>query len=341
MVTHARTLRIACHAGLRALPSAMGVVAISFLLVQLAPGDVVDVIAGEAGGGSAETNALMRRQFGLDLALPERLWAYLSQLAQGNLGMSPRYGVPVSELIWDRLPNSVLLASSAMGVAVVIGIALGAMMAFNEGRWPDRLLSLVTQIFHSVPPFWVALMLVVIFSVKLGWLPSNGYQTVGLSAGGFATLADRLHYMLLPTVSLSLFYIAIYSRLTRVSVIEAKRQDYVRTARAKGISEWRVMTRHVLRNALLPVTTVAGVHVGGMLGGSVVVETVFGWPGLGRLAYDAVMGRDFSILLGILLFSSMLVILANALVDVLHGVLDPRVGGRDGARRPALSGKVA
>jgi peptide/nickel transport system permease protein len=183
-------------------------------------------------------------------------------------------------------------------------------------------------------------MLVVIFSVKLGWLPSNGYQTVGFDAGGLATLADRLRYLLLPTVSLALFYIAIYSRLTRVSVIEAKGQDYVRTARAKGLSEWRVMTRHVLRNALLPVTTVAGVHVGGILGGSVVVETVFGWPGLGRLAYDAVMGRDFLILLGILLFSSMLVILANALVDILHGVLDPRVGGPEGAA-PTLSGKLA
>jgi peptide/nickel transport system permease protein len=340
MVTHSRTFRIACHAGLRALPSAIGVVVLSFVLLQLAPGDVVDVIAGEAGGGSAETNALMRHEFGLDRALPERLLAYLSQLAQGNLGVSPRYGVPVSQLIWERLPSTVLLASSAMLVAVVVGIALGAVMAFNQGRWPDRLLSVLTQIFQSVPSFWVALMLVVIFSVKLGWLPSNGYQTVGLDAGGFAALADRLRYMLLPTVSLAMFYIAIYSRLTRVSVIEAKRQDYVRTARAKGISEWRVMTRHVLRNALLPVATVAGVHVGGILGGSVVVETVFGWPGLGRLAYDAVMGRDFLILLGILLFSALLVILANALVDILHGVLDPRVGRREGAR-PALSGKIA
>src|SRR5688572_9348998 len=186
MVTHSRTLRIVCRAGLRALPSAIGVVAHSFVLVQLAPGDVVDVIAGEAGGGTAETNALMRKQFGLDRSLAERLLDYLAQLARGDLGVSPRYGVPVSELIAERLPSSVLLASSAMLVAVLGGVALGTVMAFNQGRWPDRLLSLVTQIFHSVPPFWIALMLVVIFSVKLGWLPSNGYQTLGSNAGGLA-----------------------------------------------------------------------------------------------------------------------------------------------------------
>lgn len=319
------------------MPSALGVVVLGFLLVQLAPGDVVDVIAGEAGGGSAETNAWMRRELGLDGSLGERLSAYLARLVQGDLGVSPRYGVPVSELIWERLPSTVLLASAAMAVAVLVGVTLGAVMAFHHGRWPDRVLSVLTQMFHSVPPFWLALMLVVIFSVKLGWLPSSGYQTVGLDAGGLAALADRSRYMLLPTTSLALFYVAIYSRLTRVSVIEAKRQDYVRTARAKGIGEWRVMTQHVLRNALLPVTTVGGMQLGSLLGGSMVVETVFGWPGLGRLAYDAVMGRDFSILLGILLFSSLLVIVANALVDILVGVLDPRVGSRDGAR-PALSG---
>lgn len=303
-------------------------VALSFLLLQLAPGDVVDVMAGESGSGSAETNALMRHAFGLDRPVLERLWIYLGNLAHGNLGWSPRYNLPVSHLIWERLPSSLLLASSALLVALVVGIALGAVMAVNQGKWPDRLLSALVQVLHSVPAFWIGLMLIVVFSVKFGWLPSNGSQTIGSGATGFAAVADRLRYLVLPTLSLSLFYIAIYSRLTRVAMIEASGQDYVRTARAKGLGERRILLRHILRNALLPVTTVAGMHVGGILGGSVVIETVFGWPGLGRLAYDAVMARDFSILLGILLFSSMLVIFANALVDILHGFLDPRVGAR-------------
>lgn len=326
-----RTARIAARTGLHALPTAIGIVILSFVLLQFAPGDAVDVLAGEAGSATAEGMAEMRARFGLDRPVLEQLWTYLANLAQGNLGWSPRYNMPVSELIWDRVPNSLILAGSALILALVIGIALGAVMAAHEGRALDRILSVVSLIFYSVPGFWIALMLIVLFSIKLGWLPSGGAETIGSSATGLAALLDKLRYMVLPTISLSLIYIAIYSRLSRVSMIEAKAQDFVRTARAKGLSEGRILARHVLRNALIPVTTVAGMHVGGMLGGSVVIETVYGWPGLGRLAYEAVMGRDFGVLLGILLFSSLLVIFANAMVDIIHGLLDPRVGARDAA----------
>jgi peptide/nickel transport system permease protein len=260
-----------------------------------------------------------------------QLWAYLSNLVHGNLGWSPRYNMPVTQLIWDRVPESLVLTGAALVLALIVGVGLGAVMAAREGRLTDRLLSVLSLVFYSVPAFWIGLMLIVLFSIKLGWLPSGGAGTIGSSATGVAALLDKLRYMVLPTISLSLFYIAIYARLARVSMIEAKGQDFVRTARAKGLSERRILFRHVLRNALLPVTTVAGMHVGGMLGGSVVIETIYGWPGLGRLAYEAVMGRDFTVLLGILLFSSLLVIVANALVDVLHSILDPRVGGSDAA----------
>lgn len=324
-----RKSSIALRAGLNAVPTTIGIVILSFLLLQFAPGDAVDVLAGEAGGASVESMAQMRSQYGLDQPVLGRLWTYLSNLLHGDLGWSPRYNVPVTHLIWDRLPGTLALSGAALTLALLAGIALGALMAVNEGRLADRLLSGLSLVFYSVPAFWTGLMLIVLFSIKLGWLPSGGAETIGSSATGFAAFADKLRYMILPTISLALFYIAIYARLARVAMIEAKGQDYVRTARAKGLSERRILFRHVLRNALLPVTTVAGMHVGGIFGGSVVIETVYGWPGLGRLAYEAVMGRDFAVLLGILLFSSMLVVIANALVDILHGILDPRVGGGD------------
>lgn len=331
MSTVSRTARIACRTGLHAIPTALGIVILSFFLLQLAPGDAVDVLAGEAGSATAEGMAEMRAHYGLDRPVFEQLISYLSKLAHGDLGWSPRYNMPVTQLIWDRLPGSLMLAGSALVLALVAGVGLGALMAAREGRFTDRLLSVVSLIFYSVPAFWIGLMLIVLFSIKLGWLPSGGSGTIGSSATGVAAVLDRLRYMILPTVSLSLFYVAIYARLSRVSMIEAKGQDFVRTARAKGLSERRILWRHVLRNALLPVTTMAGMHAGGMLGGSVVIETVYGWPGIGRLAYEAVMGRDFTVLLGILLFSSLLVIVVNALVDILHGVLDPRVGGSNAA----------
>jgi peptide/nickel transport system permease protein len=199
-------------------------------------------------------------------------------------------------------------------------------MAVFSGRLPDRVISILSLLFYSIPGFWIGLMLIVLFSVTLGWLPSGGSETIGSSLTGLPALLDRARYMVLPATSLALFYVAIYARLTRAAMIEVKSQDFIRTARAKGVSPFMVTTRHVLRNALIPITTMAGMHIGSMLGGAVVVETVYSWPGLGRLAFEAVMGRDFTVLLGILLLSSLLVIAANATVDLLHAWLDPRIG---------------
>ncbi|WP_206238989.1 ABC transporter permease [Novosphingobium terrae] len=321
-----RLARIAGHAGLRALPTAIGIVILGFFLLQQAPGDAVDVLSGESGGISTQAAAALRHHAGLDQPVLTQLASYLTGLAHGDLGWSARFNVPVTSLILQRLPGSLLLSGTALVVSVLIGAALGALMAAREGGWADRGLSVAALLFYSLPSFWISLMLIVVFSIHLGWLPSGGSQTIGGPEDGVAGLLDRARYMVLPVTSLSLFYIAIYARLVRVAMIEAKAQDYVRTARAKGLSESRILIRHILRNALLPLTTVAGMHLGGMLGGGVVVETVYGWPGLGRLAYESVMGRDFRVLLGILLLSSLLVIVANALVDILQGLLDPRVG---------------
>ncbi|CAN7201969.1 ABC transporter permease [Bosea sp. LjRoot237] len=310
---------------IQAIPTVIGIVILNFLLLQLAPGDAADVMAGEAGAATEETMVMLRKQFGLDLPLLDQLLAYLGNLAQGSLGFSPRYNMPVVDLIAQRLPGTLLLMGLSLSLALLLGIALGAVMALNAGRWPDRLISIGSLIFYSVPGFWIGLMLIVLFSVKLGWLPSGGAETIGAGLSGLESLLDKARHMILPAASLALFYVAIYARLTRATMLEVASQDFIRTATAKGLTPFDVATRHILRNALLPVTTLAGMHFGGILGGAVVVETVYSWPGLGRLAFEAVMRRDFNVLLGVLLLCSLLVIIVNMVVDLLQAWLDPRI----------------
>jgi peptide/nickel transport system permease protein len=320
-----RVLKALRRTALQAIPTIAVIVILNFFLLRLAPGDAADVLAGEAGSATVETMAALRRSFGLDLPALDQLLAYLSNLAQFSLGQSPRYNMPVATLIMQRLPNTLVLMLLALGLALAIGIAAGAVMASFVGRWADRVLSVLALLFYSIPGFWVGLMLIVAFSVKLGWLPSGGAETIGSGATGIEAVLDRLRHLILPALSLALFYVAIYARLTRGAMLEVASQDYVRTARAKGLSPFAVTTGHILRNALLPVTTMAGIHLGGMMGGAVVVETVYSWPGLGRLAFEAVMGRDFQVLLGILLFSSLLVVAVNAVIDLVQAWLDPRI----------------
>lgn len=311
---------------IQAVPTILIIILLNFLLLQLAPGDAVDVLAGEAGSATAETMHAMRERFGLNNPVLTQLGDYLLGLAQFDLGHSPRFGMPVTDLILQRLPGTLLLMTLALAIAVLLGLALGTIMAVNAGRLIDRVLSVLSQVFYSIPAFWIGLMLIILFSIQLRWLPSSGAGTIGARLSGLDLVLDKLRYMVLPATSLALLYVAIYARLTRASVLEVRDQDYIRTAVAKGLSPWRVNVHHILRNALIPITTMAGMHIGGMLGGAVVVETVYNWPGLGRLAYEAVMGRDYNVLLGILLFSAILVILINLAVDLLQAWLDPRIG---------------
>ncbi len=306
----------------------LGVVVLNFFLLQMVPGDAADVMAAEAGSATAETMALLRSQFGLDLSVLERLMAYLGHLAQFDLGMSPRHNQPVLDLIASRLGNTLLLMLTALGLALLVGVLLGAVMATQVGRWPDRVLSILALLLYSTPAFWLGLMSIVLFAVKLGWLPPGGHETIGAGHTGWAHVRDVASYLVLPAVALAGFYVALFSRLTRAAMLEVSHLDFVRTAVAKGLSPFAVAMRHILRNALIPVTTVAGLQLGALLGGSVVIESVFSWPGLGRLALESVQARDFNVLLGILLISSLLVIVANVLVDVLHARLDPRIQQR-------------
>lgn len=318
-----RTLRrTALHAG----PTVLGIIVLDFLFLQLMPGDAADVMATEAGAATAETMAMLRERFGLDQPVLTQLGNFLGHLLQGNLGYSPRFNTSVVDIIMARLPNTVLLMVTALSLALLMGIVLGSVMAAWAGKWPDRVLSVFVLLLYSMPGFWVGLMAIVLFSVKLGWLPSDGNVTLGADLTGWALVGDHLAHLMLPALALASFFVAVYARLVRASMLEVQRQDFMRTAHAKGLHPFFIQLRHALRNALIPVTTVAGVHLGNLLGGAVVVETLFSWPGMGRLALEAVLDRDFSVLLGVLLMSSLLVIVANVLIDLLHAWLDPRIG---------------
>lgn len=319
-----RLLLIACRIPVTMLSACV----VGFVLLKLAPGDAADVIASMGDGVSADSLAQFRAHYGLDQSVVVQFLSYLAALARGHLGWSVRFDESVATLIGDRIGATFLLTATALVLATLIGVGLGMAMAATAHRLPDRLLSAILSAIHAMPAFWISLMLIVLFSVKLGWLPSSGAETIGRPLAGLARLADRARHLALPAVSLALFYIVIYARVARAALIEAQAQDYARTARAKGTGRLGVMIHHVLPNALLPLTTVGGLYVGSMLGGAVVIETVYNWPGLGRLAYEAVMGRDFVLLLGILLLSSALVVVANTAVDLLHVLIDPRLRER-------------
>jgi peptide/nickel transport system permease protein len=242
-----------------------------------------------------------------------------------DLGFSFRHNTPVLWLILERVPATLLLVLTSLGLALVGGTLAGAAAARNHNKSTDWVVSSLALLLYATPLFWLGLMLVVVFTVKLEILPSSGMVTAGRDASLLATAWDIAVHMVLPTLTLGAFYLATYTRLARASMLDVFRMDYVRTAIAKGLSPRRVVYRHVLRNAMLPLVTMFGVQFGAALGGSVVVEVVFGWPGLGRLAFEAVFSRDFNLLLGILFLSSVLVVVVNLATDIVYTLVDPRI----------------
>jgi peptide/nickel transport system permease protein len=303
----------------------LGVTIINFFLLRLAPGDAAQVLASEAGAATPEYMAALRAQFGLDQPLPVQFGRYLLNLLQLDLGHSFRHGMPVAQLIGERVPATLLLMGASIGFALVAGSTLGAIAAAHAGRLADVVISALALLFFATPLFCVGLLLVVVFSVWLDWLPVGGMFTVEAGHVGLAHVRDVARHLVLPAVTLGLFYMALYTRLMRASMIEIRRQDFVRTAVAKGARAPRVLLVHVLRNALLPLVTILGVQISSIIGGAVLVETVFSWPGLGRLAFEALFQRDYNLLLGILLCSSVVVILVNWAIDALYIWLDPRI----------------
>lgn len=303
----------------------LAIVVLNFALIHAAPGDPASVIAGQSGAADPQFLAQLRKQFGLDRPLPEQLWIYLRGVLTLDLGISHRQQRTVVSLLAERLPATLLLTGTAFLFALAAGVTLGALAARRVGTWADSVITVVSLLFYATPIFWVGLMLILVFSVGLGWLPSFGMGSVGVTLHGWARVVDVAPYLVLPALTLGLFYMAVYARLTRAAMLEVASQDFVRTARAKGATEGRIVRRHILRNALLPVVTLAGVQAGQLIGGSILVESVFAWPGIGRLAFEALLARDYQVLLGVFLCTSVLVVLFNAATDALYAVIDPRM----------------
>ncbi|MGX5668025.1 ABC transporter permease [Rhizobium daejeonense] len=297
----------------------------NFLLLNAVPGDLVDVMAGKGGDMDADLMASLRERFGLNEPLPVRLFDYVVNVLSGDLGYSWPHSQPVLDVVLQRLPATTLLVVLSVMLSVFVGTMAGVIAARHAHKLVDVVISMVVLAFYATPIFLTALGLMLIFSVKLGWLPLAGLTTAGASEGLFATIADIALHMVLPVISLSLFYTAIYARLARASMLQVMTQDYVRTARAKGLSEVQVILGHALRNALLPVVTMAGLQITELFGGAVLTETIFGLPGVGRLAYDAVFARNFPLMLGILIVCSFIIVIVNLIVDLIYTRLDPRV----------------
>jgi peptide/nickel transport system permease protein len=320
-----RLLRYVLRRLLQAIPVVLGVVILNFLLLQLAPGDAATVLAGEAGGAPAEYVQALRERFGLDKPVPVQLALYVKNILALDLGYSFRNQSAVLPLIMARLSATLLLMGTTLVLSLGIGVLLGLLAAVWVRTWKDHAISVAAIIAYAMPLFWIGLMFILLFSVKLDWLPTSGMEDAAAFYEGWERVADIARHLILPAITLSLFYMALYARLMRATMLEQRGLDYVTTARAKGLTERRITLRHVVRNALMPVVTVAGVQIGGLLGGSVVVESVFAWPGLGQLAFQSLFARDLNLLLGIFFISSCLVVIVNILVDVVYVLLDPRV----------------
>jgi len=307
-----------------AVPLVLGVIVINFFIIHAAPGDPVIWLVGEEGA-DIEYIEEMRKEFGLDKPLHVQLYIYLTNFIQGNLGYSLSFHAPVLYLILARAPATLLLMVTATIFAVLFGVVLGVAAARNPYRWIDNFSTLVSLAGYSMPLFWLGQMFILVFAVYLGFLPASGMQNLRLDLIGIDHLIDLLRHLVLPAVTLGVIQLAIITRLTRTKMLEELREDYIVTARAKGLSEMSVTFGHALKNALIPVVTVVGLTVGLMLSGAVLTETVFSWPGIGRLTYDALFARDYPLLLGIFSIVSISVVIVQIITDLVYAVLDPRI----------------
>ncbi len=309
---------------LLAIPQLLGVGGAMFLIIHLVPGDPVIALVGDFPA-PPEYIARIRAEFGLDQSLGERFFRYLMALVRGDLGFFFLFRKSVHHLIVERAGATILLT----GTALIMGTSFGLLLGISSARWSfsrlDNIISVISLAGFSIPVFWLGQLLIILFAVHLGWFPSTGMVSLRAPVVGLGRWMDILKHLILPASALSFGYLAITTRLTRTSMLEVLNQDYIRTARAKGVLEYRVLVRHAFPNAMLSVVTLIGYNTGLILSGSVLVETVFGWPGLGRLLYDSLFRRDYPVLMGIFLTVSTAAILANLLTDLTYAFLDPRI----------------
>lgn len=322
-----------------AVPLMLLMLLIVFVFVRLLPGDPVDIMMGQGGNVSQAEIDAMRADLGLDQPIMTQLSAFVKGVARGDLGTSFREQRPVSQVIGEALPATVELALAALGVALLIGLPVGVISAVRQNSWLDRVAMGTSFLGISMPAFWLGIMAMMIFSVHLGWTPVQGrlssgvvppditglHLVDGLLTGNWRLLGDALRHLALPALTLGAELTAIVARVTRSSMLESLRMDYVTAARARGVAEWQVVLRHGLRNALIPTVTVTGLQLGVLLGGNMIVETVFGWPGLGRLVVGAIFGRDYALVQGAVMLYALTFLAANLLVDMLYTQLNPKL----------------
>ena len=307
---------------MRGLQSLVVLIIMSFViysLIGLMPGDPIDLMISANPKMTAADAAALRELYGLDLPIYERYWNWLSTALTGDLGYSRLFGQPVIAVLLPALKNSLILMGTAFVLAVCIAIPLGTLAASKPRSAVDYGVNLFAFAGISIPSFWLALMLIIVFSVFLGWLPAGGIANNG------AGLLEYAKYMVLPVATIATLSIGSYSRYTRSSMLEVLRQDYIRTARAKGASRSRVVWKHALRNAMIPVVTILALDFGYLFSGALVTETIFSWPGMGKLIFDSVMGNDFNLALVALLFATALTLTGNLLADICYALLDPRI----------------
>ncbi len=294
---------------LSTIPVLLGISLLLFFMLRMLPGDPAQVMAGQMA--SPEDIKLIRHQLGLDRPIIVQYGLFLSRLVRFDLGRSARTQSPVTKEVWARLPNTMMLAVAAITLACLFGIPAGIIAAVRPYTWIDYLFTSMALFGISMPVFWLGLMLVVIFSVVLQWLPAGG--------------TGSWKHMILPSFTLAAFVVAFITRMTRASMIEALSQDYTTTARSKGLKERVVIVKHALKNALIPIITVVGLQFGLLLGGAVLTETVFAWPGIGRLIVDSILARDYPVIQGTILIFGLLYILVNLFVDMIYAFIDPRI----------------
>jgi peptide/nickel transport system permease protein len=321
------------------IPIIFGVAIIVFLFMRLTPGDPVDIMMGRGGSVSAGEIENLRSEFHLDEPIPVQLWLFLKDAVQGNLGYSYIQKTSVTDLIKDRLPATIELAAAALFFTLIVALPIGILSAVWQNSLLDRLSMAGAFLGISMPGFWLGIILILLFSVKLHWLPVQGRIDYGVhlinSTGFFVldsiltgnrpALISSLKHLILPGITLGAAATAVVARVIRSSMLETLRSDYVILARSKGVAEWSVVLKHALRNALIPTVTVVGLQVGVLLGGNMIVETVFSWPGLGRMVVNAIFTRDFPLVQGSVMIYALTFVLANLIVDILYTYLNPKI----------------
>lgn len=305
------------------VPTVLAITLITFVLVHLAPGDPVEVLA--SGNGDEGYYSFMRAKYRLDEPLLVQLWTYLTNVLRGDLGTSYLTGEPVFKMITPRIGSTLLLAFSSIIVSMTVGIALGVIAALRAGKFLDRAVLRVSVLTAAAPSFWVAQVLLLVFALRLGIFPSDGRNSPGFEGSGFTRVLDTLWHLVLPLSVLAIQESSTLARLTRTGVVDQMSEDHIRLARAKGLSEFKVIIQHALRRALPPVVTVIGGRVGHVFSGAVVVELIFGWPGLGQLILSSSQSRDTPVLLGVLMIIAGAVVVTNLLTDLSYMLIDPRV----------------